>query len=150
MEYPNLPERKLIDIPANSRASRGTAAASQVDKIPKQYNSSITSSTNEHIVRQVEKAEVLSMKNHTTQHLHYDDTFGDCTYSFHISIIVLEIAHTVFDNATPMIEHTVFHICRLHIHFSHRAMFFSFHLPFFCNSTHFLFLQLLLPNEMTL
>jgi hypothetical protein len=35
MEYPNLPERKLIDIPANSRASRGTAAASQVDKIPK-------------------------------------------------------------------------------------------------------------------
>src|SRR6187401_2504435 len=24
MEYPNLPERKLIDIPANSRASRGT------------------------------------------------------------------------------------------------------------------------------
>ena len=38
------------------------------------------------------------MKNHTTQHLHYDDTFGDCTYSFHISIIVLEIAHTVFDN----------------------------------------------------
>ena len=54
------------------------------------------------IQQQVEKAEVLSMKNHTTQHLHYDDTFGDCTYSFHISIIVLEIAHTVFDSTTPM------------------------------------------------
>ena len=48
------------------------------------------------------------MKNHTTQHLHYDDTFGDCTYSFHISIIVLEIAHTVFDSTTPMTAHTVF------------------------------------------
>ena len=35
MEYPNLQEQKLIDISANSRASRGTAAASQVDKIPK-------------------------------------------------------------------------------------------------------------------
>ena len=48
------------------------------------------------------------MKNHTTQHLHYDDTFGDCTYSFHISIIVLEIAHTVFDSTSPMTAHTVF------------------------------------------
>ena len=55
-----------------------------------------------------EKAEVLSMKNHTTQHLHYDDTFGDCTYSFHISIIVLEIAHTVFDSTATMTAHTVF------------------------------------------
>ena len=71
------------------------------------------------------------MKNHTTQHLHYDDTFGDCTYSFHISIIVLEIAHTFFNSTAPMTAHTVFHICRLHIQFSHRAMFFSFHLPFF-------------------
>ena len=24
LEYPNLPERKLIDVPANSRASQGT------------------------------------------------------------------------------------------------------------------------------
>ena len=31
MEYPNLPERKLIDIPANSRASR-------VDKAKKASN----------------------------------------------------------------------------------------------------------------
>ena len=72
------------------------------------------------IQQQVEKAEVLSMKNHTTQHLHYDDTFGDCTYSFHISIIVLEIAHKVFDSTAPMTAHTVFHIWRLHIQFSHK------------------------------
>ena len=143
MEYPNLLERKLINILANSRA--GTEV-NQVDKIPKQYSSSITSSTNEHMVQQVEKAEVLNMKNHTTQHLHYDDTFGDCTYNFHISIIVLDIAHTVFVSTTPMTAHTVFHICRLHIQFSHRAMFFSFHLPFFLQFNSLPFLIVTAPK----
>ena len=34
MEYPNLPERKLIDIPTNSRASRGTCKIIEQVSVP--------------------------------------------------------------------------------------------------------------------
>ena len=80
------------------------------------------------------------MKNHTTQHLHYDDTFGDCTYSFHISVIVLEIAHIVL-TAQHLWQHILFFTfvdCTYNFHIEQCSFHFTFHFFLQFNSLPFL------------